>query len=69
MDTHNYCDTCVVTQRSHDVMRRLWHRDTYQLSRLPIHWSRYLILIAIRITIRIAILCRDTIRVSPAQVS
>ena len=57
---HSYCDTCVLTQRWHNVMRLLWHRDTYRdtwyVSRY-VSWyvSRYL--------------SRDTIRISSAQVS
>ena len=42
------------------VMRRLWDRDRgVYVSRIAIHWSRYVS----------RYLGRDTIRVSPAQVS
>ena len=53
---HLYCDTCVLTQRWHNVMCCLWHRDTYHVSRYTGH-DTY------------ADTYRDTIRVSPGQVS
>ena len=43
------CDTCVVMQRWHNVMRLLWHRDTCHVSRYTGH--DYVICIAIRIAI------------------
>ena len=56
---HSYCDTCVVRQHWHNVMRRLWDRDTYHVSRYTGYDTRYASLY----------LGRDTIRVSPAKVS
>ena len=42
---HSNCDTCVVMQRWHNVMRLLWHRDTCHVSRYTGH--DYVICIAI----------------------
>ena len=60
---HSYCDTCVLTQRWHNVIGRLWHRDTYHVSRYTGHDTLYVSRYVSRY------LGRDTIRVSPAQVS
>ena len=46
---HSNCDTCVVMQRWHNVMRLLWHRGTCHVSRYTGH--DYVICIAIRIAI------------------
>ena len=34
---HSYCDTCVLSQRWRNVIFRLWHRDTYHVSRYTGH--------------------------------
>ena len=63
MDTRIYCDTCVVTQRCHNVLHRLWHRDTYDAQRYTGHDRCYVLRYVSRY------LGRDTICVSPTQVS